>query len=189
VKTLSKDEIIRGVRLKDSSVIKYLYREYFPVILNYIHNNHGSTNDAEDVFQETLVAIYRNIRDEKEEKIRDFDGYIFGISSFIWKKKLRDRSVIDEISFNEDSHDLFLDEIEKTEIENNLQIAIYQKHFMSLEEELQKVLRLYFAKIPMKEIAKVMGYSSEDYAKKRKYIAQRTLISKIRSDPDFSEYE
>jgi RNA polymerase sigma factor (sigma-70 family) len=186
VKTLSTDEIVRGIRLKDNSVIKYLYVEYFPVILNYVHNNHGGTSDAEDVFQETLVAIYRNLR-EKVEEINDFNAYLFGISSFIWKKRLRDRSVIDEISLDIDEHDVPLEEAEKIDIEANLQIGIYQKHFLSLDEELQKVLRLFFAKIPMKEIANVMGYSSEDYAKKRKYLAQRTLIAKIRSDPDFCE--
>jgi RNA polymerase sigma factor (sigma-70 family) len=187
VKTLSTDEIVRGIRLKDNGVIKYLYLEYFPVILNYVHKNHGGTGDAEDVFQETLVAIYRNIREDKAKGIRDFDAYIFGISSFIWKKRLRDRSVIDEILLDVDEHDILLEETDKLEIENSLQIGMYQKHFLTLEEEFQKVLRLYFAKIPMKEIAKIMGYGSEEYAKKRKYIAQRTLIAKIRSDPDFYE--
>jgi RNA polymerase sigma factor (sigma-70 family) len=187
VKTLSTNEIVRGIRLKDNGVIKYLYIEYFPVILNYVHNNHGSTSDAEDVFQETLVAIYRNLRENKVEIVRDFDGYIFGISSFIWKKRIRDRSVIDEVSLDVDEHDLLLDENDKIEIENSMHIGMYQKHFLTLDEEFQKVLRLFFAKTSMKEIAKIMGYSSEEYAKKRKYLAQRTLIAKIRSDPDFRE--
>jgi RNA polymerase sigma factor (sigma-70 family) len=187
VKALSTDEIVEGIRLKDNGTIKYLYNKYFPILLNYVHNNHGSTGDAEDVFQETLVSIYRNLRDSKSGEIRDFDSYIFGISNFIWKKRLRDRSVIEEISLDVGEHDSILEDADISEIENSLQIGIYQKHFLRLDEESQKVLRLYFAKIPMKEIAQVMGYNSEEYAKKRKYIAQRNLIAMIRSDPDFYE--
>jgi hypothetical protein len=62
VKKLTTDQIVRGIRLKDNGVIKYLYQEYFPIILNFIKYNNGSTSDAEDVFQETLVVIYRNLR-------------------------------------------------------------------------------------------------------------------------------
>jgi RNA polymerase sigma factor (sigma-70 family) len=187
VKTLSTDEIVRGIRQKDNDVIRHIYQEYFPIFLNYVQNNHGNTGDAEDVFQETLVVIYRNLREEKVIEIKDFSAYIFGISNFIWKKRLRDRYVIDEVPLDVKEHDVVLDESDRINIESELNIAIYQKHFLSLDDESQKILRLYFAKIPMIEIAHVMGYSSEDYAKKRKYLAQRILIARIRSDPDFSE--
>jgi RNA polymerase sigma factor (sigma-70 family) len=186
VKTLSTDEIVTGIRHKNNDVIKFIYKEYFPIFSNYVLANHGNMIDAEDVFQEALVAIYKNLRDDRTLEIKDFSAYIFTITSFIWKKKIRDDSVIDEVSLNLGEHEGISDDSEKLNLEADLKLGIYQKHFLSLDEESRKILQLFFAKIPMVEIAKAMGYSSEEYAKKRKYLAQKTLIARIKSDPDFS---
>jgi len=187
VKKLTTDQIVRGIRLKDNGVIKYLYQEYFPIILNFIKYNNGNTSDAEDVFQETLVVIYRNLREEKIEEIKEFEAYIFGISKYIWKRRFRNYSQVNEIPLDLYTHDIYLDESDRIQIETSLQIGLYQKHFLELEEEFKKVLQLYFAKIPMTEIAKVMGYSSAEYAKRKKYLAQQDLINRIRSDPDYHD--
>jgi RNA polymerase sigma factor (sigma-70 family) len=187
VKTFSTNEIVIGIRQKNNDVIKYIYKEYFPVFSNFVLNNHGNLGDAEDVFQEALVAIYKNLRENSSLEINNFNAYIFGITNFIWKKRLRDRSVLHEIPLDMKVHEGMSEESEMLNIETDLRVGIYQKHFLTLDEESQKILRMFFAKTPMIEIAKIMGYSSEEYAKKRKYLAQRTLIAKIQSDPDFSE--
>ena len=187
MKTLSTVEIVFGIRQKNNDVIKYIYKEYFPVFSNYVLNNHGNLGDAEDVFQEALVVIYKNLRENGSLEINNFRAYIFAITNYIWKKRLRDRAVLSEVPFDLEEHEDISEESERLNIDADLKVGIYQKHFLSLDEEFQKVLRMFFAKIPMIEIAKAMGYSSEDYAKKRKYLAQRTLIARIKSDPDFSQ--
>ena len=186
MKTLSTEDIVNGIRQKNNDVIKYIYREYFPIFSTYVHNNHGNIGDSEDVFQEALVVIYKNLRDNRSLKIKDFTAYILAITNFIWRKKMRDNAVIDKIPLEIDELDDLIDNSDAFNIESDLKMGLYQKHFLSLDEESKKVLQLFFAKIPMYEIANVMGYSSEEYAKKRKYLAQRTLIARIKSDPDYS---
>ena len=40
----------------------YLYQKYYRMASNYIRHNSGSEAEAEDVFQDSLIAFYENIR-------------------------------------------------------------------------------------------------------------------------------
>ena len=44
-------------------------------------------------------------------------------------------------------------------------------------------------KVSSKEIVKSMGFSSEDYANKRKYQCKQILLKRIKNDPEFNRIE
>jgi hypothetical protein len=67
----------------------------------------------------------------------------------------------------------------------NEKIKIYQKHFLSLGDDCQKVLRLFLRKISLREIAEIMGYKTEKYAKTRKYECKEELKNRILNDPNY----
>jgi len=48
-------------------------------------------------------------------------------------------------------------------------------------------MQLFFEKVSLKDIAKVMGYKSEKYAKKRKFKCKELLISRIKQDAQFKK--
>jgi hypothetical protein len=48
-------------------------------------------------------------------------------------------------------------------------------------------LQLYFDKVPLKNIAQIMGFKSEKYAKKRKFKCKEYLIKSIKQDLEYNK--
>ena len=51
----------------------------------------------------------------------------------------------------------------------------------------QKILELFLAGIPVKEIARILRYRSGDYIKKRKHYCKENLVASIKKDPRYKE--
>ena len=47
--------------------------------------------------------------------------------------------------------------------------------------------QLYFDKVPLKNIAQIMGFKSEKYAKKRKFKCKEYLIKSIKQDLEYKK--
>ena len=54
------NEVILGILNNSESVLKRLYGAYFPMVLQLIINNNGTTDDAKDVYQEAIIILYNN---------------------------------------------------------------------------------------------------------------------------------
>ena len=57
---MKQEAIIKQLRKGNPKAISLLY-EYFPIVKNYILKNSGLVSDAEDVFQESLIILYKKI--------------------------------------------------------------------------------------------------------------------------------
>lgn len=187
MKAIATSVIIEGICRKDNELIKKIYEVYFRDIRFYILNNSGSQADAEDVFQETLVVIYRNAMDGKLGQLVEFNAYLYTIAKYIWLKKLRDNPGDRLMSLEDRKIDIPEDDVPVSEVEKTMRLGIFQKHFLALDEACQKILKLYFGKVPMKEIAKIMGFRNEEYARRKKYLCQKSLTDRVRSDPSYVE--
>jgi hypothetical protein len=42
--------------------------------------------------------------------------------------------------------------------------------------------------VSYQEIAKIMGYKDENYARRKKYLAQKELMEKVKCDPNYQDY-
>ena len=59
------------------------------MIENYILSNSGTKDDAQDIFQNALVALYSNTQKPSFELTSSISTYIFSISKNLWLKELR----------------------------------------------------------------------------------------------------
>jgi hypothetical protein len=75
-----------------------------------------------------------------------------------------------------------VEEIQNIENEKH---KLYQLHFLNLSEDCQKVLQLFLKKISLREIANIMGYKTEKYAKTRKFNCKEELKTRILNDPNY----
>ena len=77
VKRLSDEEILAGVRKRDNRVLQYIYKNSFNPIKQLILSNAGAENDAEDIFQEALIIIFRKLKEEQDFQLTAaFNTYI-----------------------------------------------------------------------------------------------------------------
>jgi hypothetical protein len=77
--------------------------------------------------------------------------------------------------------------VEMREVENE-RYRLFQQHFLRLSEDCKKVLRLFMNKVPLKEIAEIMGFKTEKYAKTRKFMCKEKLKNAIINDPNFKKF-
>lgn len=186
MRSIDNKKIIKGILNQDKFILKEIYQVYFPTIKRFVLDNSGSEQDAKDVFQEGIIIIYRKIKEGNLNLISSFKSYIYSVCRFIWIKQLsknkEDAEKLESYLEYEDVPDITDDEYEK-----NKQYKLYQKHFKRLEKDCQKLLQLFFKKVPLKDIADELGIGSQQYIKRKKYKCKEQLVRYIKSDPSFKE--
>ena len=182
-------QILKGILRHDNLILQYIYKQYYYKVNYFIKKNQGNEDDASDVFQEAIIVIYRKLKENDLifEK-SSFQGYLFSVCRFLWLKQLEKRRIErerinDSLPFQEDIYDDNLVEL----VKKNEKYGLYQKHFKTLSTDCQKLLQLFFEKVPLREIAKIMGYKTEKYAKTRKYKCKELLIKRIKQDTEFKK--
>jgi hypothetical protein len=91
--------------------------------------------------------------------------------------------ISDTIPFQEEVYDDDLVSV----VEKNERFLLYQKHFKNISTDCQKILQLFFDKIPAKQIAHIMGFKSEQYVKTRKFKCKELLIERIKQDAEYKK--
>jgi RNA polymerase sigma factor (sigma-70 family) len=189
MKSFSDEQILKGILRHDNLILQYIYKQYYYKINYFIKKNSGNEDDANDIFQEAIIIIYRKLKEnDLIFETSSFQGYLFSVCRFLWLKQLQKRKIereklTDTIAYQEDLYDENLVLL----VEKNERYGLYQKHFNELSTDCQKLLQLFFEKVPLKEIASIMGYKGEKYAKKRKYKCKELLISRIKQDAEFKK--
>ena len=178
---LTEDALIEGIKQHDIQVLRYIYKKYFDTIKNLIKKNNGNDEDAQDIFQEAIIIIYKKIKEENLELSCSLSTYLYSVCRLLWLKQLEKKKIRGESFGNGDE----IEEISSllgSNFELNDEYKLYQYHFNKLNKDCQKVLRLFLEKVPLREIAEIMGYKTEQYAKKRKFECKNKLVDSIKND-------
>jgi len=181
-------DLLNGIRRNDTIVLQYIYKNFYSNINFFIKKNSGDDDDANDIFQEAIIIIYRKLKANELVLDCSFETYLYSVCRFLWLKQLDKRKIEKEkIKDNQEYHDdIYDDNLEKV-TDLNERYRLYQKHFANLGKDCQKVLQLYFDKVPLKNIAQIMGFKSEKYAKKRKFKCKEYLIKSIKQDLEYNK--
>ena len=186
MKRLSDEEILTGLRKRDNRVLQYIYKNSFNAVKQLIVNNAGSENDAEDIFQEALIVIFRKLKDEQDfELTAAFNTYLYSISRLLWLKHLRNIKKIEIDPLNRDMEERIEFEEPSPVQDKDLRMAIYQRTLLRIPEDCQKILKLTAQDITSKEIARQLGFRSEGYVRKRRHFCKEFLVNKIKEDADY----
>jgi len=179
-------ELLNGILRNDTIVLQYIYKNFYSKINFFIKKNNGDDDDANDIFQEAIIIIYRKLKANELVLDCTFETYLYSICRFLWlkqleKRKIEKENIKDNHEFNDEIYD---DSLEKVS-DLNERYRLYQKHFANLGKDCQKILQLYFDKVPLKTIAQIMGFKSEKYAKKRKFSCKEYLIKSVKQDLEY----
>jgi RNA polymerase sigma factor (sigma-70 family) len=185
----SDEAIIEGLRLRSDYIIKYIYQELFPMILYLVTKNNGSEEDAEDIFQDSLIVVFKKIKANELDLTCSFRTYIYSVSRNLWLQKLSKQKQFSREFSDVETYitmsDYILSEKKQDEIEK---FRLYQQHFLTLGDDCQKVLMLFMKKVSLRDIATEMGFKTEKYAKTRKYLCKEELKKRIINDPKCQKF-
>ena len=180
---LSDTAIIEGIRNQDEKILNWLYDNYLQQVRHYVLKNSGTDADVSDVFQESIIALYNQISENRLSLTSDLKGYFFGIARNTWssmlRKKLPGNELNTEIADNDDNNE---------EIANQLLEKIVNRCFKKLKTDARTILTLYSEGLSYEEIAARMGLKNEAYARRKKYLSKETLTEIIKADPEYKDY-
>lgn len=189
MKSFSDEQMLKGILRHDNMVLSYIYKQYYYKVNAFIRKNSGSEEDVSDIFQEAIIVIYRKLKEnDLLFETRSFETYLFSVCRLLWLKSLRniktEREKINEsLPFNEEVYDDDLNNV----IEKNERYLLYQKHFRNISTDCQKILQMFFDKVPIRQIAQMMGFKSEKYVKSRKFKCKELLIERIKQDTEYKK--
>lgn len=184
--TTATEQILKGIREHDTKVLKWVFEKNLPPVRRHVLKNSGTAEDAEDIFMDALEVVYRLLKKNKIHLTCAFGTYLFSICKNLWLKKLRRKKVEKRVTHN--GFDVSIPgETPEEEMTNVKRILLYREKLMELPADARRVLEMfYFKGMSMKDIAREMGYSSEGYARKRKYQCMQRLKQLIRDDSRYN---
>ncbi len=151
-------------------------------VVHYIVENGGNTQDAEDVFQDTLILFDRQIREGKFKGESAWTTYFISIAKWRWVS-LR-RKYGRNIELKSYYYDKPVEGIEARVIENEKRVII-DEILSKIGERCKKILKLYKLSYSMEEIAEEMGLSSPELAKKNAYECRKKFKNFIENHPEY----
>lgn len=168
---LLTDEAIIGLLLGNvsqrESLFKYLYEDsgWRNWLIHYVCNENGNVQAAEDVFQETVILFDRNIRENRFRGDSSLKTYFLSIGKQYWfnrQRGIKPQPLVEqpEQPHQETPENLYL----ITERQNIINEILEQ-----IGEHCKKVLSLYKLSLSNEEIARELGLSSPELAKKYAY--------------------
>ncbi len=194
----SDQKYIDALRQQDAKLINEIYAKYSNLVQSIVTSNSGSVSDANDVFQEALVALYhKSLEGFQLEK--SFKSYFIAICRYIWLDKLRDkkRKNKKEISFKDVTNPSILgavsEEFKETLIKEK-QYKIFQAKFALLSPHCREIIGLSLLSdedtgkvVSLRKVAEQMG-RDYGYIRKEKSTCLKKLITMIKEDPGYEPY-
>ena len=179
-------ELVNNLRSKTrlDETIKLIYRNYFDGLSAYVINNSGSRQDAEDVFQETVVNFIDLVQKDKFRGESSVKTFLYSINRHIWLNELkrRNRALAREMKYEKEQ------ETSAADINHAIIDREGREQMMNvldrLGENCKKILLMfYYENLSVKEMLERLAYENEQVVRNKKYKCMKSLEQLIAADP------
>jgi RNA polymerase sigma factor (sigma-70 family) len=174
--------LVEEIKSGNSGGLSNIYKLYRNEFIGWICRDFNcSTEEAKDIYQSSILILYKNIVDGKFGFNSSIKTYLFGIgrNQFLKMKKEEQKmtgNVMDNVI------DDFNDEKESKEsFETTLEIV--HKSLQTLGDPCKKLLELsYFYKNSVDAVTSLLGYKNADTTKNLKYKCLQRLKQLVQSE-------
>jgi RNA polymerase sigma factor (sigma-70 family) len=166
---ITEQALLKGLANNDTKAIETIYKDNYRMVQAFILNNNGSYDDARDIFQEAMIALYEKAKSESFVLTCQIKTYVYSVCRRLWLKRLQQlgRYVAKVDSLEET---IPVEEDLEYHEKRNADFAIMDHALGSLGEPCKSLLEAYYIqKKDMTEIAQSFGYTNADNAKNQKY--------------------
>jgi len=187
-KKLHEDQkYIDGLLKNNSFIIQAIYDKFVPKVINYIKQNSGDADKAQDVVQDTLITIYNQASQKKLQITCPFDAYFFLLCKRKWLNELKKYSN-KEVTINEEvlSKD---DDAQELAFETSVfgeKQDLFTEMFQKLGNACKNLLKATFKIKSMEEVAASLGVTYA-YARKKKSLCIGRLTKLVKESPKFNQ--
>ena len=161
-------EIIDDLKGENNKAFGQLYKAYFGMVNRFVINNNGRTDDAEDIFQDTMIVLLGKLRQDDFQLTASIKTYIMAISKNMWLKRLRTANR--ETEFTDVLDNKFYNEINLAIENEKTYVDKLQTYMHKITKHCQGLIHdMFFKEKAIEQIQKEYGYSTKHNAQNQKY--------------------
>ena len=176
-------QLIRSGSGMDAAV-RMLYGSYFDFLGIYVQQHSGSDADAEDVFQEVIVAFIDLVQRDKFRGESSIKTFLFALNRNIWLNELkkRKRAAARETKYEREQS------TEDPGVAHYIGAREGRQQLMEVIGRLgsvcqQILLAYYYEGLSIKQILEQLKYENEQVVRNKKHKCMKKLDELIQSDP------
>lgn len=182
------EALIAGIQNGGSAREEALKRIYLlpglrETVIRHVLEHGGSRQDAQDIFQESLVLLDRNLREGRFEGKSALSTYFVAIAKWRWVTVRRQQGRYTDIAPTHYDAEVESPEAEAIRAEYR---QLFQEALGQIGDRCRDLLRLYQLDHSMEEIARMMQYSNADVAKKEAYRCRMRFRELLENNPAFA---
>ena len=183
-------EVVQNIERKQNfdETIGFLYDSLYKKVQAFIVQNNGSPEDAQDIFQEVMVAFIEVVTLKKFRGDSSVATFLLALARNMWYNELkkRARSKIREMKY-EGTNSI----IDK-DLDGYIASREYRKEVIdlvsALGETCKKILTaFYFDNLSMSEILRFLDYENEQVVRNKKYKCLKQLGQTIAKRPGLAD--
>ena len=164
--------------------IHFLYEQYSVATRSFIMSYGASEQDADDVFQETVVAFIDSVKKGKYRQESSIKTFLASVAKHVWFNDLKKK---ERAGFREKQYETARDQQEQ-DISHQIGDLEQKQQLRDLLAQLgdacQKILQLfYYENLPMKEIVDHLPYENEQVVRNKKHKCLQQLTGMIKANP------
>jgi RNA polymerase sigma factor (sigma-70 family) len=169
-----------GLVNNDAQIINEIYKKCAGKVKSFVVFNNGSTNDAEDIFQEALVDVYHQAKHKNLQLTCPFEPFLLLVCKRKWLNQLKKKSNIQVTNNEDDLLHIGEDTFEQAEAleKQKEQSAIFLKAFEKLGERCQEIIRWSMQGDAQEKVAKALGVTY-GYLRKKKSECMASLVKLV----------
>lgn len=184
-----KATLLAALHNRENDAYEYLYRQYFNSVLSLVLKNKGSHDDARELFQETLIAFFKKIRNDNQFNLSvEIGTYLYAIARNLWLTELKKTQYNKEVQIIDIQ--TFAEHIPAIDLSEEQQILEekYEKIktlLNAMKQDCQDIINAaFYERLSGTAIAKKLGYT-EDFVKVKKF----RCLEELRKKASFFNYE
>jgi len=182
-------EIVEGLQESEhleDAILKYLYSTCYPKVRIYVLSKGGNNEEAKDIFQDSIIVFYQNVKAKKFEQKAKISTYLITLARNMWinrKKRLAKIDTLENLESKSQTDSLPIDQLIETE-RNEFVMELLQE----LGDDCRKILTLsIFKKLSMKKISEIMEYQNEQVARNKKSKCLKYLKNALQKSANLSK--
>ena len=168
---------------KSKELVKALYKIAFPPIVTFIRQKSGDRSDAEDCFQDALLALINKVTKGEYDEKYEVKNFLFVAARNIWFNKLQRAKKVRSADLQDFQLQDFSPQGMEVMIDDERKSAI-QTLMNKAGERCKELLHLVlFEGKSLKEITSLMNFSSVDVTKTNHYRCKKKLKEELKGNP------
>jgi RNA polymerase sigma factor (sigma-70 family) len=176
-KKLKDPELVKALKNNSEDALAQLYRDNYTSIRNYVMQHNGLSEDAEDILQEAVIAVWQLVAKPDFQLSAKLSTLVYAVAKNMWLKKLRKNM---RIQYDSETVESLVAAYEPELLNEKKTIAM--QLLGQLEEGCKDLLmRFYFYQQTTETIAQELGFANTDVVKSRKYQCFKKLQSLVQS--------